>query len=147
MKEGKTTDWFRSTGPWSETIALVTSGIVLVLIAHFVFSLQDNLPGALAMYAGAFLFALAVARRWSYRHKYAAFAISALAGFLVFTVLHNVFEGLYAQTTTGSTLAVFYQVMSVTSFLIGILGMPAFFVLGIMGLLVTAEKETPVPPP
>jgi len=146
LKE-RTADWLRSTGPWSETLIMTVSGIVLVLIAHVVFSLEDNLPGALSMYAGAFLIALAVARRWSYQHKYAAFSIAALVGFFLFSVLHNVFEGLYAQTTTGSMLATVYEVISTASFLIAILGMPAFFILGIVGLLVTAEKETPVPPP
>jgi len=140
-------EWFSGKGSWKESLVLVLLGLIIILAAHFTVTLVDNLPGALAMFMGAVLIALAIARRFAHKNTYTVFAIGSLIGFFVFTVLHNVFEGLHAATAEGDIVGWIYQLISVTSFLLGILLMPALLIVGIAGLLITAKREEQAPPP
>jgi|GEM_PF-2347408 len=138
-------DWFAGTGSWRETAWLAAGGAACIVLSQLIWTQDANRPGLALLFAGGVVFALMIARRWKSRRKYYILGIGSLAGFIVFVLLHNLFYAL-AESSGDALLAGFLNVLSVSSFILAVVGSPVFLVVSMVGLLFTAgrrDRETP----
>jgi len=112
-------------------IYLVLSAISM--IAAMIVSIPDNPPGIILSFMSSILFVLAFTHNWKKQKPYIILIISSVLGFVVFTVLHNVFEVIGKGT--------FWEIIGGSFFLLAIFLCPAGIIVGITGSIVTAIKN------
>ena len=105
---------------------------VLAIAAAMIVSIPDNLPGIILSCIGSILFVLTFTYSWKKPKPYIILLVSSVFGFVLFAVLHNVFEVIGKGT--------FWEIIGGLFFLIAIFLCPAGIILGIVGSIVTAIK-------
>jgi len=105
---------------------------VLAIAAAMIVSIPDNPPGIILSFIGSILFALAFTYSWKKPKPYVILLVSSLIDFVLFAVLHNVFEAIGKGT--------FWEIIGVFFFLLAIFLCPAGIIIGIAGSIVTAIK-------
>jgi hypothetical protein len=103
------------------------------IAAAMIVSIPDNPPGIILSFIGSILFVLAFTYNWKKPKPYIILLISSVFGFVLFAVLHNVFEVIGKGT--------FGEVVGGSFFLLAIFICPAGIILGIAGSIVTAIKN------
>jgi len=112
-------------------IYLVLSAISM--IAAMIVSIPDNPPGIILSFMSSILFVLAFTHNWKKPKPYIILLISSVFGFVLFAVLHNVFEVIGKGT--------FWEVIGAFFFLLAIFLCPAGIIIGIVGSIITAIKN------
>ena len=112
-------------------IYLLLSAISMV--AAMIVSIPDNPPGIILSFMSSILFILAFTYNWKKPKPYILLLISSVFGFVLFAVLHNVFEVIGKGT--------FWEVIGAFFFLLAIFLCPAGIIIGIIGGIVTAIKS------
>jgi biotin transporter BioY len=113
---------------------------VLLALAALVVGIADNPPGILLAFLAAAALASAFAHPWRSSKSFRRLMYASGAGFLVFTVLHNVFYAMTIVPDLPRSAEVVFSGMGVACFLIAILLCPPFFVVGAVGAVVTALR-------
>ena len=112
----------------------------LLALAALVVGIADNPPGILLAFLAAAALATAFAHPWRSSKSFRRLMYASGAGFLVFTVLHNVFYAITTVPDLPRSAELVFTGASVASFLIAILLCPPFFVVGAVGAVVTALR-------
>jgi len=112
-------------------IYLLLSAISMV--AAMIVSIPDNPPGIILAYISSVLFILAFTHNWKKPKPYILLLISSVFSFVLFAVLHNVFEVIGKGT--------FWEVIGAFFFLLAIFLCPAGIIIGIVGSIITAIKN------
>jgi hypothetical protein len=105
----------------------------LSMIAALIVSISDNPPGIILSFMSSILFVLAFTHNWKKPKPYIILLISSVFGFVLFAVLHNVFEVIGKGT--------FWEVIGAFFFLLAIFLCPAGIIIGIVGSIITAIKN------
>jgi len=103
------------------------------MIAAIIVSIPDNPPGIILSFISSILFVLAFTHNWKKPKPYIILIISSVLGFIIFAVLHNVFEVIGKGT--------FLELIGVFFFLLAIFICPASIIIGIVSSIVTAIKS------
>lgn len=125
---------------------IVLLGALAALIAALIVGISDNPPGIILAYAACFGGIAALTTGWNRPRPFLILAVLAVAGFVVFALLHNAF---YALADVGSGLPVVPSVasaLSVVAFFLAVLVCPAALVVGLAGALKTwLQRRRPAP--
>ncbi len=65
---------------------------IISMVAAMIVSIPDNPPGIILSFMSSLLFILAFTHNWKQPKSYIILIISSVFGFVLFAVLHNVFE-------------------------------------------------------
>jgi hypothetical protein len=103
------------------------------IVAAMIVSIPDNPPGIILSFIGSILFVLAFTYNWKKPKPYIILLISSVFGFVLFAVLHNVFEGIGKGT--------FLEAVGGFFFLLAIFISPAGIIIGIAGSIIKAIKS------
>lgn len=103
------------------------------MIAALIVSISDNPPGIILSFMSSILFVLIFTHNWKKPKPYIILIISSVLGFVIFAVLHNVFEVIGKGT--------FWEVIGAFFFLLAIFLCPAGIIIGILGSIITAIKN------
>jgi hypothetical protein len=104
-------------------------------------TVSDNPPGiALALLAAA-AFILAFVHPWRTARQYGFFFVASVAGFVVFAVLHNVFDALASLMANVRVVHGLLEGLSVAAFLLAILICPPAIVVGAVGWAITLIRK------
>ncbi len=106
---------------------------LISMVAAIIVSIQDNPPGIILAYIGSVLFIIAFTYNWKKPKPYYILLISSVFGFVLFAVLHNVFEVIGKET--------FWESIGGFFFLFAIFLCPAGIIIGITGSIITAIKN------
>jgi len=112
-------------------IYLVLSAISM--IAAMIVSISDNLPGIVLSFISSILFVFAFTYNWKQAKQYVILLISSVFGFVIFAVLHNVFEVIGKGT--------FWEAIGGFFFLLAIFLCPAGIIIGGIGSLIKLYKS------
>ncbi len=114
---------------------LISLGICgLAIIGAAILGVDDNPPGLTLAYVAAACFVFAFVHSWRSVRKFGLLALASLVGFLIFALIHNIFEGFVFPITTGLVKSV-VEGISVAAFLLAVLISPAGFAVGLMGMV------------
>lgn len=97
--------------------------------------ISDNPPGILLAFLSVAAFILAFVHPWRTVKKYKYLFYASGLGFILFAVLHNVFEALAATSESVVLLQGLLQVLSVTAFMIAVLLCPVAILIGVVGTI------------
>jgi len=103
------------------------------IAAAMIVSIDDNPPGIILSFVGSILFVLAFTYNWKKPKPYVILLISSVFGFVLFSVLHNVFEDIGKGT--------FWEAIGGFLFLLAIFICPAGIIIGIAGSIIRAIKS------
>jgi len=106
---------------------------VISIVAAMIVSIPDNPPGIILSFIGSILFVFAFTYNWEKPKPYIILLISSVFGFVLFAVLHNVFEGIGKGT--------FLEAVGGFFFLLAIFICPAGMIIGIAGSIIKAIKN------
>lgn len=109
----------------------VISGVVAAVIG-----ISDNPPGIFSAFLAVISFILAFVHPWRTAKQYRRLLYAALIGFVIFAVLHNIFEALAGKTAGAGVLQIMLQGIGVAAFLLAILICPPAVVVGAVGAIV-----------
>ena len=109
-------------------LGLILPGMVSVILALMI-GIDDNPLGFLLCFAGMTAITLAFVFHWKKTKNYAILLVSSFAVFIVFALLHNVFEG------------VGLEILGVVFFLLALLFCLPAFTIGVIGILITSSRK------
>ena len=125
---------------------IIVSFILLVACCILGFAasavgIDDNPPGIALAFLSAIAMVLAFVHplRTSKQFRYLIYASGI--GFILFSVLHNVFEGIASKVGEPSLVHGLLSGASVTSFFIAILVCPAGLLVGAVGAVIMSSRE------
>jgi len=102
-------------------------------VAALVVGISDNPPGIALAFVATTALVLAFVHPWRTAKKYGLFLCASILGFVVFGVLHNVFEGVAGELESLRVLQILLQVLAVVTFLVAILVCPSATLVGAVG--------------
>jgi hypothetical protein len=111
-------------------LTLAILGCVLIAMA-LILGIDDNLPGILLCYAGITSITFAFIHHWKKSKNYVILLVASIIGFVVFAILHNVFE------------AIGVEIIGAGFFLIAVFVCPVTFLIGLVGTLTTGGQKKP----
>ena len=103
------------------------------MAAAMIVSIPDNPPGIILSFISSILFVLAFTHNWKKPKPYVILLISSVFSFVLFAVLHNVFEVIGKGTL--------WEIIGGFFFLLAIFLSPAGIIIGIVGSIVTEIKN------
>ena len=121
----------------------------LLAIAAAAIGIDDNLPGILSAFLAAAALILAFVHPWRASRQFMRLLYASVLGFIVFGLLHNVFEGI-ASNLGGSGLVLdLLNGAGAFFFLIAVLVCPAGLLVGAVGAAVMSirNRRRPTPGP
>jgi hypothetical protein len=107
-----------------------------------VLGISDNPPGIFLAYGSITALILAFVHPWRTLKPFRNLFFAAVLGFVIFGILHNVFEAVASRAITSGVLQSLMQVLGVASFLVGAIGSVITFIRNRTGS--TAESDTAV---
>jgi len=114
------------------TINYLVISVIFIVIA-FIIGISDNPPGILFIYLGSITFIIAFSHNWKGSKKFKYLAVASITGFVVFVILHNLFDGLSKMFSANSLLQYLMIGISVVSFIAAVLICPAGLIVGAWG--------------
>jgi hypothetical protein len=129
---------------WS-LIFLVICG--LSAIAASGIGIDDNLPGILIAYLAAASFVPAFVHPWKTARQFRRLLYTSILGFVVFGLLHNVFEATASNLYGSNVVQAFLNFAGAAFFILAILVCPAGLLVAIFGIVVTTIKNRHRPTP
>ena len=128
--------------PRNRTITYILLAVCCVFGgAAGVVGISDNLPGIILTFGAAVVLVLTFVHPWRTAKQFRRLLYASLIGFVVFTILHNVFEALSGKLAGGAFQSVL-QGIDVASFLIAILICPPALAIGIIGTIVMSIRDS-----
>ncbi len=97
--------------------------------AAVVVGISDNPPGILLAFGAATALVLAFVHPWRTAKQFRLF----LFGFVMFVILHNVFEAVASNAESAGTLQILLQGLGVAAFLLAVLICPPAILVGAVG--------------
>lgn len=120
----------------TRTFALLAACVALALAAGWT-GIEDNLPGLLLAYLSATALFTALAHRWRSPANFRRLVYVALAGFVVSTILHNVFYALASVPDLPGLARAMFTGAEIAFFFAAVLLCPPAFVVGVVGAVLT----------
>jgi len=114
-------------------IFLASSGATV--IAAFLVGIEDNPPGILLALAAAVALVLAFVHPWRSTREFGRLFIASVLSFLLFVVLHNVFDALAGIVEHIAVLHGLLEVLGGAAFILAALLCPAAFLVSILALV------------
>ena len=105
-------------------------------IGAIVVGVSDNPPGIVLAFAAATAFILAFVHPWRTTKQFKLFLLASILSFVVFVILHNVFESTARAMEGMSTLQTVLQGLDVITFLLAVLIFPPAILIGALGSIV-----------
>ncbi|MFC1572061.1 hypothetical protein ACFL6M_00525, partial [Candidatus Eisenbacteria bacterium] len=115
-------------------------------IAAALVGISDNLPGILLALGAAIALVLAAVHPWRSAKRFGLLLCVAVLGFVLFGVLHNVFEGVADRVEGVAALRILLQGLGVVAFLLAILICPPAILVGAVGAIVMYIRNRHRPP-
>ena len=119
----------------------------LLAIGAAAVGIDDNLPGILLAYLAATAFILAFVHPWKTSKQFRRLLYASALGFVVFGLLHIVFEVTASNFGDSSLVYDLFNVIGAILFLIATLICPPGLLVGAIGAVVMAIKNRPRPTP
>jgi hypothetical protein len=110
-------------------------------IAAALVGISDNPPGILLALAAAVAIVLAFVHPWRTPRQFGRLLLASVLGFLLFAVLHNVFEALAGWAEHIAVLHVLLEGLGVAAFLLATLVCPAAFLVSVVALVVVLIRN------
>ena len=104
--------------------------------AAVVVGISDNPPGIFLAFGAATAVILAFVHPWRTAKQFGLFLCASVAGFVIFGILHNVFEGVAGEVDSMRALQVLLQGLGVAAFLLALLICPPAILVGAVGSVV-----------
>jgi len=105
-------------------------------IAAVLVGISDNPPGIFLALAAAAAFVLAFVHPWRTPKQFGRLLLASGLGFLLFAVLHNVFEALAGMAESIAVLHGLLDGLGVAAFLLAVLVCPAAILVSVVALVV-----------
>ncbi len=112
----------------------------LAVIATLVIGLDGNTPALVLAFVAATALVLAFVHPWRRARKFIYLLCASVLGFVVFVVLHNLFDAGADVAASVQPLPAIFQVLAVVAFLAAIFVCPPAFVIGLGGALIMFFK-------
>lgn len=103
--------------------------------------INDNLPGILLVYLAVIAFLLAFTHPWRAARQYRNLIFASVAGFIVFTVLHNLLDAAAVNLGAPALVVGLLDILGTGCFLIAVLLCPAALAVGAAGAAVLYIRE------
>lgn len=103
--------------------------------------LSDNPPGILLALAAAVALVLAFVHPWRTPKQFGRLLLASVLGFLLFAVLHNVFEALAGMAEHIAVLHGLLEGLGVVAFLLATLLWPAAILVSVVALVVALIRN------
>jgi len=117
------------------TIVLLATCCACVLGAAVV-GISDNPPGIILAYLAATAFVVGWVHPWRTARQYLRLLVAAVVGFVLFAILHNVFEAVATSSATAGLPRDLMQIVAVVMFLVALLVCPPAALVGLVGPVV-----------
>ena len=114
------------------TLGLTLTGLILLALAATL-GLEDNWPGIVAAYLGMLAIFLPLTLRWKKLKSFIRLFVGSLAAFVVFAVVHNLFEAAGHQFSDRGFWASIFNGLGGLFFLIATLVCPVMMLIGFVG--------------
>jgi hypothetical protein len=123
--------------PQDRTRTLILLAIAgATAIAAILAGISDNPPGILLALASSAVFVLAFVHPWRTPRQFGRLLLASVLGFLLFTVLHNVFDALAGMADQIAVLHGLLDGLGGAAFLIATLVCPAAFLVSVVALVI-----------
>ncbi len=123
--------------PRNRTLTFVFLAICCATAAGAaVVGISDNPPGIFLAFGAATALILAFVHPWRTAKQFGLFLCASVAGFVIFGILHNVFEGVAGEVDSMRALQVLLQGLGVAAFLLALLICPPAILVGAVGSVV-----------
>ena len=103
--------------------------------------ISDNPPGLLLAFLSASAFVVAFVHPWRASKQFQRLIYASGLGFIVFAVLHNVFEGVASKAGVSGLVHGLLGGAGVACFLVAILLCPPGLLVGAVGAIVMSRRE------
>jgi hypothetical protein len=110
-------------------------------IAAALVGISDNPPGILLALAAAVALILAFVHPWRTPKQFGRLLLASVLGFLLFAVLHNVFEALADEAEHIAVLHDLLDGLSVVAFLLATLLFPPAILVSVIALIVALTRS------
>jgi hypothetical protein len=110
-------------------------------IAAALVGISDNPPGIFLALAAAAAFVLAFVHPWRTPKQFGRLLLASVLGFLLFVVLHNVFEALAGRAEHIAVLHGLLEGLGGAAFLLATLVCPAAFLVSVVALVVVLIRN------
>ena len=104
--------------------------------AAVVVGISDNPPGILLAFGAATALVLAFVHPWRTAKLFRLFLFASVLGFVMFAILHNVFDAVASNAESAGTLQILLQGLGVAAFLLAVLICPPAILVGAVGSVV-----------
>lgn len=121
------------------TLIFLAISIIFIAIA-FIIGISDNPPGLLLLFLSSITLLYAFVHHWKESKKFKYLTIASIIGFIVFVILHNLFDGLSQMFSVDSLLQNFINGLGVAFFLFAIFLCPAGLIVGAWGWISKTNK-------
>ena len=115
--------------------------------AAVVVGISDNPPGILLAFGAATALILAFVHPWRTAKQFGLFLCASVGCFVMFGILHNVFEGVAGEVAGMRALQVLLQGLGVAAFLLAVLICPPAILVGAVGSVVMFIRNRCRPTP
>jgi hypothetical protein len=133
--------------PRNRSRSLILIAVCGVLaIAASVIGISDNPPGLVLAFLSASAFVLVFVHPWRTSKQFRYLIYVSGLGFIVFAVLHNVFEAIASKLGGSGLVCGLLNGVGVVFFLIAILLCPPGLLVGIVGAVIMASRGRHSPP-
>ena len=110
-------------------------------IAAALVGISDNPPGILLALAAAAALVLALVHPWRTPKQFGRLLLASLLGFVLFAVLHNVFEALAGVAEHVAVLHGLLEGLGAAAFILATLVCPAAFLVSLVALVVVLIRN------
>jgi hypothetical protein len=127
------------------TFILVAACGLLAITAAAV-GIDDNFPGVLLAYLSASAFILAFVHPWRSSRQFRYLIYVAGLGFIIFAVLHNVFEAVASKPGVSGLIPGLLNGIGGAFFIVAVLLCPPALLVGIVGAVIMYRRERHLTP-
>jgi hypothetical protein len=122
------------------TFLFLAACCVLAIGAALV-KVSDNPPGIVLALLAAAAFILAFVHPWRTARQYRIFFFASVLGFVLFAILHNVFEAVASKAASVGIVHGVLEGVGVAAFLLAIMVCPAAMLVGAVGWVITLTRD------
>jgi len=120
-------------------ILLAVCGVLAIAAAAI--GIDDNPPGLLLAFLSASAFVLAFVHPWRASKQFLHLIYASLLGFILFAVLHNVFDFVASKSGSSSLVPELLDITSTAFFLVAVMLSPPALLVGVIGAAVMYRRE------
>jgi len=124
----------------NRTFILLGISAVLVTAAAIV-GISDNPPGLILTYLSAITLVVAFVHPWKASQQFRRLLYASGLGFIVFVILHNVFDALAAAAGASGLVGDLLEIAGAAFFVVATLLCPPGLLVGAVGAVVMSMRE------